>query len=78
MSAQIIEHPFYPIIFVRGYAGSQAAVEDTVADPYMGFNIGSTKLRQLWTGNVERHYFESPLVRLMKDFARIQSRKIGA
>ena len=69
MSAQTIEHPFYPIIFVRGYAGSQAAVEDTVADPYMGFNIGSTKLRQLWTGNVERHYFESPLVRLMKDFS---------
>ncbi|MDR4499440.1 MAG: hypothetical protein MRK02_16205 [Candidatus Scalindua sp.] len=68
MSAKTIEHPFYPIIFVRGYAVSQAAVEDTVADPYMVFNIGSTKLRQLLTGIVEQHYFESPLVRLMKDF----------
>ncbi|QNN23324.1 hypothetical protein HED60_13910 [Planctomycetales bacterium ZRK34] len=62
------EPPYYPIIYVRGYAGSQSEVEDTVADPYMGFNLGSTKLRQLWTGKVDRHYFESPLVRLMKDY----------
>jgi len=46
---------------------TQTAVEDTVADPYMGFNIGSTKLRQLYTQEVVRHIFESPLVRLMKD-----------
>lgn len=52
---------------MRGYAGTDAAVEDTVADPYMGFNLGSTKLRQAWQGSVERHYFESPLIRLMKD-----------
>ncbi|MBE0542525.1 MAG: hypothetical protein IH623_14280 [Verrucomicrobia bacterium] len=62
-----IQPPFYPIIYVRGYAGSTAEVENTVADPYMGFNVGSTKVRQLWTGQVQRHYFESPLVRLMKD-----------
>ena len=42
-----IEHPYYPIIYIRGYAMTQSAVEDTVADPYMGFNLGSTKLRQL-------------------------------
>ncbi|MCB9897809.1 MAG: hypothetical protein H6825_07385 [Planctomycetes bacterium] len=57
----------HPIVYIRGYAGSQAEVEDTVADPYMGFNWGATKVRQEWTGKVERHIFESPLIRLMKD-----------
>lgn len=59
--------PYYPIIYIRGYAGTQTAVEDTVADPYMGFNLGSTKIRQLFTQETVRHIFESPLVRLMKD-----------
>ncbi len=57
-----------PIVYVRGYAGSQGAVEETVATPYMGFNTGSTKARQTWTGDIVKHVFESPLVRLMKDF----------
>jgi hypothetical protein len=30
----------------------------------MGFNIGSTKSRQVWDGSMRRYYFESPLVRL--------------
>jgi pimeloyl-ACP methyl ester carboxylesterase len=63
-----IESPFYPIIYVRGYAGNDTEIEDTVADPYMGFNLGSTKFRQLWDGRVRRHYFESPIVRLAKDY----------
>jgi len=63
-----INAPHYPIIYVRGYAGTDNEVEDTVSDPYMGFNLGSTKLRTVWTGATERYYFESPLVRLMKDF----------
>jgi len=63
-----MKRPFFPIIYVRGYAGTQSAVEDTVATPYMGFNLGSTKLRQAWTGDLQPHIFESPLVRLMKDF----------
>jgi hypothetical protein len=65
--ASRIEPPFYPIIYVRGYAGSDSEVEDTVSDPYMGFNLGSTRIRTVWTGDTERLYFESPLVRLMKD-----------
>ena len=68
MADNPIEPPFYPIIYVRGYAGSDDEVEDTVSDPYMGFNLGSTKIRTAWTGDTERYYFESPLVRLMKDF----------
>jgi hypothetical protein len=62
-----MECPYYPIIYVRGYAMTDGEVENTVADPYMGFNIGSTKLRQRYPRQVVRHVFESPLVRLMKD-----------
>lgn len=61
------QHPYHPIIYVRGFAASQAEIEETVADPYMGFNIGSTKSRVAWTGDVRKFYFESPLVRLMSD-----------
>ena len=61
------ESPYKPLIYIRGYAGTQSEVEDTVADPYMGFNVGSTLLRQRWTGDIDRHIFESPLIRLMKD-----------
>ena len=56
--------PYHPIIYVRGFAGTQSEIEDTVGDPYMGFNIGSTKARQVWDGKMRRYYFESPLVRL--------------
>ena len=60
-------HPYHPIIYVRGFAATQSEIEDTVADPYMGFNVGSTKARTAWTGDVRRFFFESPLVRLMSD-----------
>ena len=63
----MIEPPFYPIIYLRGYAGSQGEVEDTVSTPYMGFNLGSTRVRQIHTGEMEPHVFESPVIRLMKD-----------
>ncbi|SEH56196.1 PGAP1-like protein [Rheinheimera pacifica] len=61
------QHPYHPIIYVRGFAATQGEIEETVADPYMGFNVGSTKSRVAWTGDVKRFYFESPLVRLMSD-----------
>jgi len=63
----MLKPPYYPIIYVRGYAGTQNAVEDTVATPYMGFNLGTTKYRQTYSGSVEPYVFESPLIRLMKD-----------
>lgn len=68
----------HPIIYVRGYAGSQAEVEDTVADPYMGFNWGSMKCRQEYSGKVTRHVFESPLLRLMKDEGYADGYRDGA
>ncbi len=37
------QHPYHPIIYVRGFAATQGEIEETVADPYMGFNIGSTR-----------------------------------
>ena len=58
----------HPIIYVRGYAMTQGEIEDTVADPYMGLNLGSCKVRQLWDGRVKKYFFESPLVRLMKEY----------
>jgi hypothetical protein len=64
----IVTPPYHPIIYVRGYAMTAGEVAATVATPYMGFNLGSTKVRQNWQGGVVRHVFESPLVRLMKDY----------
>ena len=61
-------HPYHPIVYVRGFAATQGEIEETVADPYMGFNIGSTKARTVWTGEVRKFFFESPLVRLMSDY----------
>lgn len=63
-----IEPPHYPIIYVRGYAMRRRDIEETVGTPYMGFNLGSTKIRQRASGKVEQLIFESPLVRLMKDY----------
>jgi len=63
----MVLHPYHPIIYVRGFAATHSEIEETVADPYMGFNIGSTKSRMVWTGELKRFYFESPLVRLMGD-----------
>lgn len=60
--------PYHPIIYVRGFAATQGEIEETVADPYMGFNVGSTKARQIWTGELKKFFFESPMVRLHTDY----------
>ena len=64
----LLIHPYYPIIYVRGYAFSQEEVNQTTEDPYMGFNLGATKRRREAYADTERFVFESPLVRLMKDY----------
>jgi hypothetical protein len=69
----MITAPYYPIIYVRGYAGTQHEVEDTVATPYMGFNDGSTKYRQSESKDIYPWVFESPLIRLMKDFGYVDA-----
>lgn len=63
-----IEAPYFPIIYVRGYAMTQDEIADTAATPYMGFNLGATKIRQNWESKIEQYFFESPLIRLMKEY----------
>ena len=63
-----IERPFYPIVYVRGYAMTRDEIVQTTSTPYMGFEAGSTKIRQAQDGSIRKFVFESPLVRLMKDY----------
>ncbi|MDD2898787.1 MAG: hypothetical protein PHI31_08740 [Desulfuromonadaceae bacterium] len=58
----------FPIIYVRGYAGTQGEVEETVEDPFYGFNKGSTHVRIGPQGSARFYAFESPLIRLMADY----------
>ena len=37
--------PFHPIIYVRGFAMTRAEIDETSADPFCGFNLGSTVYR---------------------------------
>ena len=72
-----IEPPYYPIVYVRGYAATMKEIEDTVATPYMGFNLGSVKIRQNYEDDIVRHVFESPLIRLMKDEKYVDTYRSG-
>lgn len=57
----------FPIIYVRGYAGTQSDVEETVDDPTYGFNMGSTHVRQMMNGKADMFMFVSPFARLFRD-----------
>ena len=57
-----------PIIYVRGFAMRENEIEDTVNTPYMGFNLGSTRIRQDPDRSFTHYIFESPLIRLMKEY----------
>ncbi len=70
--------PYYPIIYVRGYAMTPGEIAETVSTPHMGFNLGSTKTRQSWDGKVQRHIFESPLIRLMKEYGYVDTYANGS
>ena len=73
----MIEARYYPIIYLRGYASNEREIEDTVSTPHMGFNLGSTRIRQPYTGNVQTHVFESPLPRLIKDYNYVDAYQNG-
>lgn len=62
--------PFHPIIYVRGYAMTQAEINETTADPFCGFNLGSTVYRATPEKDkpAKKFVFESPVVRLRSDF----------
>jgi hypothetical protein len=60
----------YPIIYIRGYAMTADERNETAADPFCGFNVGSTLYRATASKEQrpEKFVFESPLVRLTTDF----------
>lgn len=60
----------YPIIYIRGYAMTADERNETAADPFCGFNVGSTLYRATASKDQrpEKFVFESPLVRLTTDF----------
>jgi hypothetical protein len=53
-----------PVVYLRGFALATGEIDETTADPFNGFNIGSVLLRTGWTGDSARHVFESPVLRL--------------
>jgi len=56
-----------PIVYIRGYAGTQGEVEQTVDDPTYGFNAGSTHIRLGQDGKADFYMFVSPFARLLRD-----------
>lgn len=59
----------HPIIYVRGFAATEAAQDETTADPFNGFNIGSTVYRATTDRSKTRKFiFESPVLRLISDY----------
>ena len=62
--------PFFPIIYVRGYAMTVGERTETSSDPFCGFNTGSTVYRSAVNKNdpPKKFVFESPFVRLAAEF----------
>lgn len=62
--------PFFPIIYVRGYAMTESERDETAADPFCGFNLGSTVYRASTDKRepAKKFVFESPLLRLGAEF----------
>lgn len=62
--------PFFPIIYVRGYAMSRGEIDETTADPFCGFNLGSTMYRAVPSKQERprKYVFESPVVRLASEY----------
>jgi len=68
MNQQDFQPPFYPIIYIRGYAMTDEEKDETVSDPFCGFNIGSTVYRATASKLARKRIFESPTIRLATDF----------
>jgi hypothetical protein len=46
-----------PVIYVRGFAGTGAAVNSAVDDPFYGFSQGSVHVRADGSGRARFHQF---------------------
>ncbi|CAD6562182.1 hypothetical protein LMG27952_07707 [Paraburkholderia hiiakae] len=59
---------YHPIIYIRGYAMNESDIDETTADPFCGFNVGSTVYRARPSPTPPaRFVFESPVMRLVSD-----------
>jgi len=72
-----ISAPFYPIIYVRGFAMTRSEIESMTATTYMGINLGATKARQHCIGNVTPRYLGLPLILLSTDYVYLSSQAGG-
>src|SRR5947208_1081446 len=62
-----IEPPYYPIVYVRGYAMTAAEREDTFYDSYYGFAANSVEKREAPPPKFfQADVFEGQLIRFMK------------
>jgi hypothetical protein len=62
-----IEKPYYPIVYVRGYAMRHAEREETFNDTYYGFSATSVEKREALPPDYsEADVFEGQLIRFMK------------
>jgi hypothetical protein len=57
-----------PIVYFRGFAGATSGINKAVADPFYGFNEGSTHVRVGGDGEPIFYQFESPLLLLDEDY----------
>jgi hypothetical protein len=67
MPAFKIANPYYPIVYVRGYAMTSSERQDTFNDTYYGFSATSVEKREAPPPqHFEVDVFEGQLIRLMK------------
>jgi hypothetical protein len=57
----------FPLVYVRGFAGGTPGIDKAVADPFYGFNEGSTHVRVGSADEPVFYQFEGPLLRLLAD-----------
>lgn len=58
---------YYPIVLIRGYAMRAEDIERASNQAFLGFEEGSTKIRQDAAGEIHRFFFESVVMRLVQD-----------
>nr|WP_068891101.1 hypothetical protein [Pedobacter panaciterrae] len=68
MNTKKIEAPYYPIVYVRGYAMRAADQEETFHDAYYGFSASSVEIREASPKNGYQvvDIFEGQMIRFMK------------
>lgn len=73
-----IENPYYPIVYVRGYAMTSNEREQVFNDAYYGFGVSSVEKRDAPAPDYFRaDIFEGLLIRLIKDHRYVDSTNQG-